>query len=124
MPDPERRGRTPVGSYAMVLGTRSAVRILGAMRVGVGIVLLLCIRGVLLWIVWPVAGAIWLVRLPAGIVRRRRVRLWQIAGWLDANLIAALERTLLRPLVDERSAFASWREVGNITERPTLRDLM
>jgi hypothetical protein len=43
---------------------------------------------------------------------------------LDANLIAALERTLLRALVDERSAFASWREVGNITERPTLRDLM
>jgi hypothetical protein len=71
-----------------------------------------------------VAGAIWLVRLPFGIVRRRRVRLWQIAGWLDANLIAALERTLLRALVDERSAFASWREVGNITERPTLRDLM
>jgi hypothetical protein len=37
----------------MVLGTRSAVRILDAMRVGVGIVLLLRIRGVLLWILRP-----------------------------------------------------------------------
>jgi hypothetical protein len=93
------------------------------MRVGVGVFLVLCIRGVLLWIVWPVAAAIWLVRLPFDLVRRRRIRLSQIAGWLDANLITALERTLLRPFFDERSAFVPWREIGNIAERPTLRDL-
>jgi hypothetical protein len=93
------------------------------MRVGIGVFLLLCIRGVLLWIVWPVAAAIWLGRLPFDLVRRRRVRLWQVAGWSGANLIATLERTLLRSFFDERSAFMPWREVRNITERLTFRDL-
>lgn len=52
--------------------------------------MLLCFRGLALWVVWPVAAAIWLIRIPYALVSRRQVQLRHIAGWLDANLIATL----------------------------------
>jgi hypothetical protein len=57
-----------------------------------GIVLLL-VRGILLWIAVPLGTIAWLVTLA-----RIRRPLGQFLGWVDANLIALLERTILRPL--------------------------
>ncbi len=59
--------------------------------------LLLLIRGVLLWLVIPAALVWWLVAWP--ILRRRRVRLAQLLGWTDLNLMAAIEHSILRPLI-------------------------
>ena len=57
---------------------------------------LLAVRGVLLWVVVPVATLCW---LPASFwLRRRGVHFGQYLGWLDINLVACLERTALRPL--------------------------
>jgi hypothetical protein len=55
--------------------------------------LLLVIRGILLWVLVPVGSVAWLLTL----VRMRRP-LGEFLGWLDSNLIFLLERTVLRPL--------------------------
>lgn len=63
----------------------------------VGGVLLLLIRGLLLWLVIPIGVLWWLGTWPRW--RRRSVGIGQLLGWIDLNLIAAIERTVLRPLV-------------------------
>jgi hypothetical protein len=61
-----------------------------------GVALLLA-RGVLLWIVVPLAFVCWLVlAIP---LRRRGVTLGKFLGWVDLNLVALLGRTILRPIV-------------------------
>lgn len=60
-------------------------------------VALLLVRGVLLWIVVPVAFVCWLVLAVA--LRRRGVTLGKFLGWVDLNLVAFLGRTILRPIV-------------------------
>lgn len=59
-----------------------------------GGVLLLLVRGVFLLIVIPVTLWIWLVTWP--FLRRRGATLGQLLGWVDLNLVALLQRTLLR----------------------------
>jgi hypothetical protein len=57
---------------------------------------LLVTRGILLWIVVPLGFLAWVVLTPW--LRARRVPLGQFLGWIDNNLIAGLERSVLRPL--------------------------
>jgi hypothetical protein len=57
----------------------------------------LFIRGVLLWVIVPFATCGWLI---VWVGRRGRlVRLGQFLGWIDLNLIACIQRTVIRPLV-------------------------
>jgi hypothetical protein len=93
------------------------------MRNGIALVLLLIVRGLLLWIVLPVAALAWLVRLPYAFVRRRPVSIGQTLGWADLNLIASLERSLLRPLAREHSSFVRWHDAATVSHRPSLFDL-
>ena len=58
--------------------------------------LLLILRGILLWIVIPLAFLAWLLLLPW--LHSRRVTVGQFLGWVDNNFIAALQRSVLRPL--------------------------
>ena len=54
--------------------------------------LLLVIRGILLWVLVPVGCVAWLLT----ILWTRRP-LGEFLGWLDSNLVVLLERSVLRP---------------------------
>jgi len=77
--------------------------------------LLLLVRGVLLWVVVPVSAVVWLclaIRL-----RRRGVGLGRFLGWVDLNLVAALQRTVLRPFFPSPLRWTRWREIETVTHR-------
>lgn len=84
---------------------------------------LLAVRGVLLWVVVPVATLCW---LPASFwLRRRGVHFGQFLGWVDINLVACLERTALRPLFLAPVAWVPLRSMPQVSHRvDVLRDLM
>ncbi len=86
-------------------------------RDAVAVFLLLCIRGVLLWIALPFAFLVWLVRLPYGVLSRRRAGLGAVAGWFDLNLIAAIERSLLAPIATTTQEFVPWRNLAHVEHR-------
>jgi hypothetical protein len=79
--------------------------------------LLLCIRGGLLWIALPLAFLVWIVRLPYGLLARRRVPLGAVAGWFDLNLIAAIERSVLAPIATTKQEFVPWRDLAEVEHR-------
>ena len=82
---------------------------------------LLCLRGVLLWVVVPLGSLAWLAGWPAW--HRRRVKLAQFLGWLDLNLIAVLERSLLRPFVKDPLARVPLARAHEVTHRISSMDL-
>jgi len=59
---------------------------------------LLILRGLLLWIVIPIAALTWVVVEPV-----TGTRLGSCIGWFDQNLLAFIQRVLLRPFVDRKS---------------------
>ncbi|GAB3582819.1 hypothetical protein GCM10027406_26080 [Leifsonia lichenia] len=59
-----------------------------------GIVALLLVRSVLLWVLVPIAGVVWVFGGPA-LWRRGSMR--RFVRWVDYNSTAALCRTVLRP---------------------------
>lgn len=82
---------------------------------------LLCLRGVLLWIVIPLAALAW---LPVSVrLRRRGVKLGQFLGWIDLNLVAFLERTILRPLFCSPIQWTPTRAMPEVTHRVGALDL-
>ncbi len=84
-----------------------------------GLVILL-VRGVALWFVIPIGALCWMVASP--VMRRRGVGLGQLLGWLDLNLIALIERGLLKPLIRMPSAWTPIAELPNVTHRVRLFD--
>ena len=58
---------------------------------------MLLVRGVLLWVVVPLSLILWLALWP--VLRFHRVRLGQFLGWIDLNLVALIEGTILRPML-------------------------
>jgi len=91
-------------------------------REGIGFFLMLFPRGLALWVVWPVALGIWILRIPATLAGRQ-LRVGQIAGWLDRNLIALLESTMLRPFFPRPTRFAGWSHAQAIERGPSPLDL-
>lgn len=77
--------------------------------------ILLGIRGVALWLVVPVALIAWLFWWP--ILRRSDIQLSQFLGWVDLNLISAIEHSVLRPLIRVPLPWTSTRELPNVTHR-------
>ena len=86
-------------------------------RDAVAVFLLLCIRGLLLWIALPLAFLVWLVRLPYGVLTRRSAGLGAVAGWFDLNLIAAIERSVLAPIATTRQDFVRWGDLADVEHR-------
>jgi hypothetical protein len=82
--------------------------------------LLLLVRGLLLWLVVPVTFVGWLAAWP--ILRRRKIRLGQLLGWMDLNLIAAIEHSILRPLLASPFPWTPAKELPNISHRIGLLD--
>jgi hypothetical protein len=81
----------------------------------VALISLLLVRGILLWVVVPVALIFWLALWP--VLRFHRVRLGQFLGWIDLNLVALIERTILRPMVPAPFPWTPARALPNITHR-------
>lgn len=75
----------------------------------------LLLRGVLLWVVVPISALIWPV--VATHLRRRHVTFGQYLGWVDLNLIACLQRTILRPLVRAPSGWVPVSEMPHVMHR-------
>jgi hypothetical protein len=82
--------------------------------------LLLAIRGVLLWLLVPLALLWWVVAWP--VLRRRSVRLAQLLGWADLNLVAAIERSILRPLIGSPLPWVPASELSAVTHRIGFTD--
>lgn len=78
---------------------RASVKWRGQVSAATGGVAFRVLRGVLLWLVVPVGFIWWLVAWPW--FRSRRVRLGQLLGRVDLNLIATISRSLFRPLLGE-----------------------
>lgn len=77
--------------------------------------LLLLLRGVLLWLVVPVATCTW----PVTFVwfRRPRITLGQFLGWSDLNLMALLSRVVLRPFFRAPLPWIPWHAMPHVTHR-------
>lgn len=118
-----RRGATKVHLPPSDLIARERGGGRTSFREGVGFFLMLCVRGLALWIVWPVAFVVWVVRIPVGVARHRHLRLRQVAGWFDTNLIALLESSLLRPFFPTPTRFVPWARVAEIARGPSMHDL-
>ena len=78
------------------------------------------VRGVLLWLAVPVGFVWWLVAWPR--LRSRRVRLGQVLGWLDLNLVAAISHTVFRPLLTEPAPYWSADKLPLVTHRILAAD--
>ncbi len=81
---------------------------------------LLTVRGVLLWIVIPIVFLSWLVSWPHW--HRKHIQLSQLLGWSDLNLVAAIERSILRPFVTSPAQWVSYSEISNVTHEIGLTD--
>jgi hypothetical protein len=86
----------------------------------IGGLVLLTVRGLLLWVLVPLGVLVW----PFVVVlsRKRRVRLGQFLGWLDLNLTSALQRTVVRPFFDAPIPWTPFDEVAGLTHRIRLLD--
>lgn len=81
---------------------------------------LLTIRGVLLWIVMPVGFVAWLF-FHSWI---QRAALGECLAWYDVNLIAFIQRVLLRLLITEPTVeWVPARGMTDVTQRVKLRDV-
>jgi hypothetical protein len=63
-----------------------------------GTLVLLTVRGLLLWVIVPLGLLLW--PFVAARLRKRGVGLGQFLGWVDLNLISAIQRSLARSLFD------------------------
>jgi hypothetical protein len=79
----------------------------------------MAIRGLLLWAVIPLAVLSWVILLP---MLRGRAGLARFLGWVDLNLIAALERSILRPLIRDPANWVPIGELSNVRHRIRLTD--
>ncbi len=77
--------------------------------------LLLALRGVLLWLVVPLAVLTWILLWP--MMQRRNVRIGSLIGWADLNLIAALQRSLFRFGTKDPLPWTPWAKLPEVTHR-------
>jgi hypothetical protein len=92
----------------------------GSWRRFVGGLILLIVRGLLLWMVVPLGVLAWpLVVVPS---RKRGVRLGQFLGWLDLNVTSAIQRTIARPFFEAPIAWTPFDAAASSTHRIRLLD--
>jgi hypothetical protein len=81
--------------------------------------ILLVTRGFLLWFVIPAAIAVYVLSFARS---RGTSSLGQYLGWVDLNLIALIERTVLRPVVREPMSWTPRKEIRTVTHRIGIFD--
>jgi hypothetical protein len=76
----------------------------------VALVVVLVVRGLVLWVLVPMVFVLWLVLTPVRwlVHGRRRPNLRQYVTWADTMLVASLEWGPLRPLVGDPEPFPAW----------------
>src|SRR5438445_12571907 len=80
--------------------------------------LILCLRGVLLWVVIPATAVLRLISLPYHFLRDMPfIGLRQTLAWADANLVALLTLGRL-------TRFVRWSRVSEVQHRGRLIDLV
>ncbi|WP_426573838.1 hypothetical protein [Aquihabitans sp. McL0605] len=82
--------------------------------------LLLFLRGALLWLVVPVGWIWWLAAWRS--FRRQGIQPGQLVGWMDLNLISAIERTVLRPVVPSPLPWTPFDALPRSAHRVGLND--
>jgi hypothetical protein len=87
-----------------------------------GGLLLFFTRGLLLWVVVPFAMLVGLAMKPYRRLVGRPVQIRQVIGWADLNLIAALQRSVVRPLVADPAPFVPWSALDEVVHRVRLGD--
>jgi hypothetical protein len=80
----------------------------------------LLIRGVLLWVLLPIAMLGWFIVRVIG--RGRGVTLGQFIGWCDINLMAGIQRSVLRPLFRWPVAWVPVGAMPQVAHRVRLLD--
>lgn len=90
---------------------------------GPAALLVLVSRGILLWLVVPVAVLTWLIALSWR--NASRIELGQCVGWFDLNLWAVLQRFVFGLLIREPSIrYVPWRDMPEVAHRVRiLQDL-
>jgi hypothetical protein len=88
---------------------------------GIAALALLFARGILLWLVIPLGSAVWVLVISWG----RRVTLGEFLGWLDLNLVAALQRSLLVLLIQRPTVeFQPLRNMAGTVHRVRMNALL
>ena len=88
----------------------------------IAILLLLGVRGVLLWPVVPLAFCLWiLLLLPRAVFGSSYVSPGKVIAWADLNLTAAIGLLLLRPLGKDVH-FTPWSALETIEHRVSIVD--
>jgi hypothetical protein len=83
-------------------------------------VALLLVRGLLLWLVIPIASLVWIVLCVW--LLRKGVGLGKFLGWVDLNLMAFLQRSILRPSVPSPVRWIPVRDMPEVKHRIRLVD--
>ena len=84
--------------------------------------LFLCIRGILLWVVIPIAFCAWLMMLLLRpMFRKPYLPIGKLVGWAGLNLRAAIAQALLRPL-GYRIRFTPWADLHHVKHRVNWAD--
>lgn len=86
----------------------------------VGGLLVLLARGVLLWLVVPFAALAWVLICTRA--RKSGATFGHYLGWVDVNLISALQRSIFRPLVRFPTPWVPFAEMGSVDHRLLLAD--
>ena len=81
---------------------------------------MLCVRGVLLWLVIPLTVLAWILGLPFW--RKQGATIEQLIGWADLNLIACLQRGPLRLSVRNPLHWTPVSEVSRVDHRVSFVD--
>lgn len=81
----------------------------------IGGFLLLMIRGFALWILVPLGFIWWVIAWLHW--HRKHVGLGQLLGWMDLNLIALIQRSVLRPFWPRSQPWVRLARVPEVTHR-------
>jgi len=83
---------------------------------------LLAVRGLLLWLVVPLAFMLWLLLTPMrAILHRSFVAPGKVIGWADLNLTAVVGQILIRPF-DRTVGFTPWSGMALVDHRVSVID--
>jgi len=84
--------------------------------------MLLAVRGLLLWLVVPLAFLLWLLLTPIRALRHRSfVSPSKVIGWADLNLIAVVGQILIRPF-GRPVGFTPWSEMASVDHHVSVID--
>ena len=87
-----------------------------------GTLVLIAARGLLLWLIVPPVLLLWpLLAIP---LRRRGIDVGQFLGWLDLNLISAIQRTLAHPFYDAPIPWTPLSAAAGVRHRIHMTDAM